>query len=163
MEDQETQIPQEPVNESTTSGLSFSEHDYELMDQARIYLFSISRWIKFFFVLTIISIVMMAICGLVFMILAPAFKDLSEPEFPIWVFGLIYFILAGIYVIPAIYMHRISTSAEQTLKADDNNAMVEFLKNYKSLLKFCGILTISMFALWIIAVFVFAIISIAMV
>ena len=61
--------------------------------------------------------------------------------------GVLYLVLAVLYVIPAVYMKRIFKSAENTIISNDNEAMVEFLKNNKSLWKFFGILTIVLFGL----------------
>lgn len=44
----------------------------------------------------------------------------------------------------AIYIKRIFTAAETAALSNDNDAMVEFLKNNKSLCQFYGILTIVM-------------------
>ena len=117
------------------------------MTQACAYVYSISKWMKFFFVLMILGIVFMAIFGLVFACGGSLFSAVSDVAFPVWLFGMVYLACAGLYVAPAIYMRRIYKAADQTLNANDNAAMVEFLKNNKSLWKYFGILTIVLFGL----------------
>ena len=58
--------------------------------------------------------------------------------------GIIYLVVAALYVPMAIYIKRIFTAAETAALSNDNDAMVEYLKNNKSLCKFYGILTIVM-------------------
>lgn len=125
----------------------FNENQREQMSQACSYLISISKWMKFFFVLTLISIVMMFVVGIVFLIAGPVFDTMDTtgitsmaPRFA----GIIYLVVAALYVPMAIYIKRIFTAAETAAFSNDNDAMVEYLKNNKSLCKFYGILTIVM-------------------
>lgn len=125
----------------------FSDADHERMSNACSYLISISKWMKFFFVLTLIGIVMMLVAGIVFLIAGPVFDTMDTtgitsmaPRFA----GIIYLVVAALYVPMAIYIKRIFTAAETAAFSNDNDAMVEYLKNNKSLCKFYGILTIVM-------------------
>ena len=143
----------------------FSEADRDRMSYACSYLTSISKWMKFFFVLMIISIVFMFVFGLVFVVAAPAINEMQNPgmpKMPTAIMGVIYIVGAALDVIPAIYMNRISKAAARTVEANDNDAMVEFLKNNKSLWKFLGILVIVMIVLSIVFVpIMFAVIGLA--
>ena len=59
-------------------------------------------------------------------------------------------------------MNRISKTAEITVESNDNDTMVDFLKNNKSLWKFLGILTIVMIGLSILLVpIMFAVIGLS--
>lgn len=125
----------------------FNNIQKEQMSKACNYLYSISKWMKFFFVLTIIGIVFMFVAGLIFLIASPFFDAMDTTGFssiaPRFA-GVIYLVVAGLYVPMAIYIKRIFTAAETAALSNDNDAMVEYLKNNKSLCKFCGILTIVM-------------------
>ena len=105
------------------------------------------KWMKFFFVLTIIGIVMMFVGGIVFLIASPFFDAMDTTGFssiaPRFA-GILYLVVAALYVPMAIYIKRIFTSAETAALSNDNDAVVEYLKNNKSLCKFYGILTIVM-------------------
>ena len=137
----------EPVPQITEKRHQFNETEKGLMTQACAYVYSMSKWMKFFFVLMILGIIFMGIFGLVFACGGSLFSAVSEVAFPVWLFGMVYLAWAGLYVAPAIYMRRIYKAADQMLIANDNAAMVEFLKNNKSLWKYFGILTIVVFGL----------------
>ena len=144
----------------------FSDADRDRMSYSCLYLTSISKWMKFFFVLMIISIVFMFVFGLVFVIAAPAaineMQNPGMPKIPTAIMGVIYIVGAALDVIPAIYMNRISKAAARTVEANDNDAMVDFLKNNKSLWKFLGILVIVMIVLSIVFVpIMFAVIGLS--
>lgn len=148
MEEQfNNEFDNEVVNQIPEKRHQFNETEKGLMTQACAYVYSISKWMKFFFVLMILGIVFMAIFGLVFACGGSLFSAVSDVAFPVWLFGMVYLACAGLYVAPAIYMRRIYKVADQTLIANDNAAMVEFLKNNKSLWKYFGILTIVLFGL----------------
>ena len=125
----------------------FNEAQKEQMSKACNYIYSISKWMKFFFVLSIIGIVFMFVVGIIFLIAGPVFDQMDStgisskaPRFA----GILYLVIAALYVPMVIYIKRIFTSAEATALSNDNDAMVEFLKNNKSLCKYYGILTIVM-------------------
>lgn len=147
MENFDNQIVEETVQNTPNAPHSFNDNEKDLMTQACTYLYSISKWMKFFFVLMIIAIVFMVVCGIMFVSASSILG--SEFPFPAWIMGVLYLVLAVLYVIPAIYMKRIYKAADQTLISNDNAAMVEFLKNNKSLWKFFGIFVIVMFCLCI--------------
>ena len=161
--DNQLENPVEPmVNQEQTL---FSEADRDRMSYACSYLTSISKWMKFFFVLMIISIVFMVVSGLIFALASPMFNDMQTPgmpKMPTAVLGVIYIVGGLLNVFPAIYMNRISKTAERTVESSDNDAMVDFLKNNKSLWKFLGILTIVMIGLSIVFVpIMFAVIGLS--
>lgn len=145
MENFDNQIVEETVQNTPNAPHSFNDNEKDLMTQACTYLYSISKWMKFFFVLMIIAIVFMVVCGIMFVSASSILG--SEFPFPAWIMGVLYLVLAVLYVIPAVYMKRIFKTAETTIISNDNEAMVEFLKNNKSLWKFFGILIIVMFGL----------------
>lgn len=55
----------------------FNDIQKEQMSKACNYLYSISKWMKFFFVLTLISIVFMFVLGLIFLIAGPVFDQMN--------------------------------------------------------------------------------------
>lgn len=123
----------------------FNENQREQMSQACSYLISISKWMKFFFIMAIISVSLIMMAGLAIIASASIISDMPDiPDFPVAIVGAIYMAVGALNLVPAIYMNRISKAAERTVESDDNSAMLDFLKNNKSLWKFLGILTIVM-------------------
>lgn len=123
----------------------FNENQREQMSQACSYLISISKWMKFFFIMAIISVSLIMMAGLAIIASASIISDMPDiPDFPVAIVGAIYMAVGALNLVPAIYMNRISKAAERTVESNDNSAMLDFLKNNKSLWKFLGILTIVM-------------------
>jgi hypothetical protein len=147
---EETQV--QPYTETT--GGRFTEDELQQMDYARAYLYSISKWMKFFFVLMIICIAFMVIGGLCAIITSPLMGSLSDAgiDMPFWIFGVLYLACAVVYIFPALYMKRAANAADIAIHSNSNEAVVEFLKNNKSLWKFCGILTIVMLGISILMI-----------
>lgn len=141
--DNQLENPVEPME--TRDQQLFSDADRERMSNACSYLISISKWMKFFFIMAIISVSLTMMAGLAIIASASIISDMPDiPDFPVAIVGAIYMAVGALNLVPAIYMNRISKAAERTVESDDNNAMLDFLKNNKSLWKFLGILTIVM-------------------
>ncbi len=136
------------------------EKDLQLLQESKLYVSSMGKWMKFFAVLMTIALVFMALgcIGIMsFGSLIPLdmFGGLSLK----W-FGLLYLILIILYIFPTLYLYRSSAAARLAVECDDNIQMVEFLKNNKSFWKFCGILTIVMLAMYV--VFIICMVAFAM-
>jgi len=126
------------------------EKDLQLLEESKLYVSSMGKWMKFFAVLMTIALVFMALGCIGIMsfgshIPMEVFGGLSLK----W-FGLLYLILIILYVFPTLYLYRSSAAAQLAVEAKDNEQVVEFLKNNKSFWKFCGILTIVMLALYVV-------------
>ena len=80
--------------------------------------------------------------------------------FPI-VMGILYLIIAGIYIYPTLLLLRAAKAAKEAVEFNNNEQVVEFLRNNKTFWKLCGIFTIVMLGLCILAGFVGAIVAIA--
>ena len=68
---------------------------------------------------------------------------------------------SGIYIYPALLLLRAAKAAKEAAEFNNNEQMVEFLRNNKAFWKFCGIFTIVCFGLCILAGFVGVIVAIA--
>ena len=147
---EETQT--QPYTEVT--GGKFTEDELQQMDYARAYLYSIGRWMKFFFVLLIICIAFMVMGGLTMFVTSPMMGSLPDVGFnmPFWLFGILYLVCAVVYIFPTLYMKRAANAADLAIHSNSNEAVLDFLKNNKSLWKFCGIFTIVMMGLCILMI-----------
>lgn len=145
---EETQT--QPYTEAT--GGRFTEDELQQMDYARAYLYSIGKWMKFFFVLMVICIAMMVIGGLTCMATSPLMGDLPDLNMPFWIFGILYLVCAVVYIFPTLYMKRAANAADLAIHSNSNEAVLDFLKNNKSFWKFCGIFTIVMIGLCILMI-----------
>ena len=138
------------------------EKDLQFLEESKLYVSSMGKWMKFFAVL-------MTIC-LVFLVLGCIGAISFGSKIPLdmfgglslkW-FGLLYLILIILYIFPTIYLYRSSAAAKLAVESDDNVSMVEFLKNNKSFWKFCGILTIVMLIFYVLIIIGVMVAAIAM-
>ena len=138
------------------------EKDLQLLEESKLYVSSMGKWMKFFAVL-------MTIC-LVFLVLGCIGAISFGSKIPLYMFGglslkwfgLLYLILIILYIFPTIYLYRSSAAAKLAVESDDNVSMVEFLKNNKSFWKFCGILTIVMLIFYVLIIIGIMVAAIAM-
>lgn len=115
----------------------------EMVEQAKKYLNSTSKWMKFLAIITCISVGSMFIVAIAMLAGSSIMNQFAGYEnFPGWIFGVLYLLLACVYVLPIIYMFRASAAARDVVELNDNEMLLEFLKNNKSIWKFFGIFTI---------------------
>lgn len=125
------------------------EKDLQQLEESKLYVSSMGKWMKFFAVLGCIGVAFLVLCTIFMMAVGthvPMFGGVMSLR---W-FSLIYIVLAVLYVWPIIYLFRASTAAKQAVECNDNVQMTEFLKNNKSFWKFCGILSIVMMVLYVV-------------
>ena len=138
------------------------EKDLQLLEESKLYVSSMGKWMKFFAILMTIGLVFMALGCLGIMsfgshIPMDMFGGLSLR----W-FGLIYLILIILYIFPTLYLYRSSSAAQLAVEANDNEQVVEFLKNNKSFWKYCGILTIVILIVYVLIIIGVMVAAIAM-
>ena len=111
----------------------------------------------------IICIAFMVIGGLCSLVTSPLMGNLPDAgiDMPFWIFGVLYLACAVVYIFPALYMKRAANAADIAIHSNSNEAVLDFLKNNKSIWKFFGIFTIVSIALCILLVPIIAIIGIA--
>ena len=135
------------------------EHSLSLHEQAVKLVYSTGRWYRFFAVLSIIGIVLMALIALIFFFMGSAINrymaEMAEMggsvgiSFPPFLMGVIYLLCAAVYVPIFIYLNRGARAARTAAETGSNEAAVAFLANTKSFWKFYGILSIVVLAVCI--------------
>lgn len=134
------------------------EKDLQLLEAAKEHVISTSKWMKFLAILGCIGAVFMILCGICVMafsgVMDFGFYDVPGGSFITIFMGIFYLIMAGLYIYPILCLLRASKAAQMAVEMNSNEQMVEFLSNSKSFWKFCGILTIVMLALSVIALIV---------
>ncbi len=132
------------------------EKDLQLLEESKLYVSSTGKWMKFFAILGCIGAGLLVLAALM-MASVGSYIPLDE-DFGIFgrigmrLFGIIYLVFAAVYVYPIIYLFRASAAARLAVECNDNVQMTEFLKNNKSFWKYCGILTIVLFCVYILMV-----------
>lgn len=149
---------QEPVlpriSPTSTKETPFNAEEQKMIRQARAYIGSVGKWSRFFFVLTVIMVVLTSLLGITFLVLSPIYRVLQNTEVPLWYISVLYFASTAIQVVLAIFLYRLMHAAELVQSSDDNQAVVSFLLCNKKLWTFLGILTIFMLStmvlLWVV-------------
>ena len=135
-----------------------------MLETAREYVRSAGKWMQFMAILLCICVAFMFLGGIMMMVFSGAGLHLGyypmEGFFTIMM-GITYLIMAGVYIYPAICLLRAAKAAKEAAEFNNNEQMVEFLRNNKAFWKFCGIFTIVCFGLCILAGFVGVIVAIA--
>jgi len=129
------------------------ERDLQLLEESKLYVSSTGKWMKFFAVLGCIGAGFMVIAAII-MASVGSYIPLDDDfgSFFMRMMGIIYLVVAAVYIYPIIYLFRASAAATLAVESNDNVQMTEFLKNNKSFWKYCGILTIVMFCVYILLI-----------
>ncbi|MCR5547349.1 MAG: hypothetical protein K6F25_01195 [Bacteroidales bacterium] len=122
---------------------------------AKSFLATTTKWGKFLYVVVLILFVFMALCSILFLVLG---KEPIE-DTPAFAFGIGFLVALALYIAPLIFFGRSLKAAKAAVESDDDAQLTEAFKNQKSLLKYTGILTIVVLALY--AVLIVAVIAAA--
>ena len=107
-----------------------------------------AKWSKFYAVLSFIGVAICVLMGILLLVsghfMAQIQPDLSAAMLaPL---ALVYIILGGILVMPALYLLQFSQKTEQAIAESNTKMMEQALNRMKSYWKFMGIFTIVMLA-----------------
>lgn len=105
-----------------------------------------AKWSKFYAVLSFIGVAIFVLMGILLLVsghfMAQIQPDLSAAMLsPL---ALVYIILGGILVMPALYLLQFSQKTEQAIAESNTEMMEQALNRMKSYWKFMGIFTIVM-------------------
>ncbi len=128
----------------------------EITGDINKYLDSASKWSKFLAILGFVFIGIMVVAGFI-MSIAMSFLPFGQNNFfpfPPFLFGLIYLVIAAIYLLPLLYLFRFSTYIQRALATGNQNLLASAFKNLKAHYKFIAIFIIVMFCLYIVMMFV---------
>ena len=142
------QIIDEGFNSSEPTGLTSG---------ARGYLLEIAKWGKFLSILGFIGIGLMVLFGLFFgSIMGVAMSQAAGPvqaaspfnALGAGVFGIIYVLLALLYLMPVYYLYKYSTEAKNSILSNNDSGLESALGNLKSHYKFIGIIAVIILAIY---------------
>jgi hypothetical protein len=120
-----------------------------------------AKWTKFLAIMGFIGIGIMLVVGLAMGVFFSIFNNspaTSHFPFPMYWFGLLYFILAAVYIFPVIYLNNFSNYLSKAVAFRQTEMLTFALENIKKHFKFMGILTIALigsYFLIIIGAFIF--------
>lgn len=126
------------VDETLDSGLS---PELSVNNEIRNYLRETAKWGTFLAIVGFIWVGLMVLGSLAMTFFMGNMPGASDIPFPPALFGLFYLILAGVMVMPVLYLYRFSNKIKAALHSDDEVFLTEAFQNLKSLFKFYGIFT----------------------
>ena len=129
-----------------------------LTEQAKHFLSEAGKWGRFISIVGFVAIGLLVLVGLSAGAIFGNLPGMEELPFPAAIFGVVYLVIAAIYFFPVLYLFRFSTKIREALNIKDEAVLQTSFENLKSLLKYMGIVTIVMLALYAL-IFVFAIIG----
>ena len=109
------------------------EKHLQQIEQAKQYIVSTAKWMRFFGVMGIVCALMM-LSGAIVILKTAAL-------------GLIYLIFVPVYIVPVVYCFKAASAAMFAVECKDNQQIVEFLEINRNLWRFYGILIIVVFGL----------------
>lgn len=124
---------------------------------------SARKWLKFLTILCTIGVALLVLAGIV-MMFVPALPGMGAAGMPGFFVGIVYLLAALIYVYPLKKCYALIGNIERAMKQDVQADLDLMAANTKSVLKYCGILSIiclCLYAVAIVAVIVGAIIGVS--
>lgn len=113
--------------------MQMDDKDIQLLQEAKQYIVSTARWMRFFGVMGIICALMM-LSGAIGLLKTTAL-------------GLIYLIFVPVYIVLVDYCFKAASAAMFAVECKDNMQVLEFFKINRNLWRFYGILIIVVFGL----------------
>lgn len=108
-------------------------------------------WSKFFYVLSVIAIVVVVLTGLA-MAFGAGFGDEGAEKVTLVATGVLYVLLGAVLVLPVRYLKTIVTTGRAALAADDDTQLDQALLYTKKLCKFYGIYIITVMAVAVLVI-----------
>lgn len=114
------------------------------------HLVAIHKWAYFFAIIGFVGIAILLLIG----ILSKTILEMINPELEAGatMVGLIYVVLAFIYLFPVIYLYRFSRLSKKAIQQSNSLFMQEALLNFKKHYQFMGIVTISILVLYFVII-----------
>lgn len=104
-------------------------------------LLTATKWLKFLNIVAAVGVALVVIAGL-FMAVSGAPQGL--------LLLVSYMIAAGIYAYPLIKSFSLVSNIREAINSDSQNALESAAENFKSLLKYMGVLTIVVLCLYVV-------------
>lgn len=128
-----------------------NQNQIVLNDLAKDALRESAKWSFFLSILGFIGIAFMVLFSLYFLMMTSSLDAFGFGGMR-KVMGLLYFVLAGIYTMPVLYLYRYATGMKNALLFQDSDNVAFALENLKSHHKFLGISMIVMISLYIVMI-----------
>lgn len=129
----------------------------QLSAEAVTYLLKAAKWGKFMAILGFIVTGLLVVAAILMSFVLNTLSDEMVPldmPFSSMVFSFIYIIIAGIYVIPVIFLNSFSNNAIKAVNLSSAENMTASIRNLKNLFVFIGISTVVILTLYTIVLII---------
>ncbi len=137
---------------------NFKNSDLIITTSSKEFLLYTSKWANFLAILSFVGIGLMVLGGLIITVFAAGFSNVQNSEVPMGFLGIIYVMLAILYLFPTLYLYNFSKNMRKALANSNQQNLDLGFENLKSFFKFVGIFTIITISLYIL-IFLFAAIT----
>ena len=118
------------------------------------YLSETSKWGKFLAIAGFIGMGLLIIMAIFMMFGLSRISKVPNVGFPMSMFGFLYIVFAVIYYFPVNYLYQFSVRIQQGLNSNDLQKITLGFQNLKSLFRFMGIMTIVIFSIYGLILFI---------
>lgn len=115
----------------------------------RAHMLETGRWTRFLAIICFIMIALIVFGGLAVMLMPASGGAASMYGATGATLGLFYFVIAAVYLYPAIAMNKYANRIKRSIALEDQQMFTEAHKNMKGLFKYMGILTILFIILYV--------------
>lgn len=139
------------IAEEQMENTQSAEKQIVITEEIKDYLLVTAKWSKFIAIIGFIGLGILVLMGLLMMFGLSLFHGLNTGGFftvPAALYGVLYFILAAVYVIPVLYLYRFAVSIKEGVLRNDEDEMTNGFLNLKKMTKFTGIMTIVILGLY---------------
>lgn len=139
------------ITEGQMENTQSAEKQIVMTEEIKDYLLVTAKWSKFIAIIGFIGLGILILMGLLMMFGLSLFHRLNTGgpfTVPAALYGLLYIIFAGVYVIPVLYLYRFAVSMKEGVLRNDEYEMTNGFLNLKKMSKFSGIMTIVILGLY---------------
>lgn len=129
----------------------------QLTTESISYLLKAAKWGKFLAILGFIICGLLIVGGIMMSFVLNIVSDEMVPlnmPFPPVILSVIYILIAGVYLIPVIFLNSFSNNAIKAANLSSTENMTTSIKNLKNLFVFVGVSTVVILALYTIILIV---------
>jgi hypothetical protein len=117
----------------------------QLTTESAAYLLNSAKWGKFLAILGFIVTGLMVVAGILMSFVLNMLPEEMVPlnmPFSASLISIVYIVIAGIYIIPVIFLNSFSNNAIKAINQSDTRLMTTSLRNLRNLFVFVGVSTI---------------------
>lgn len=129
----------------------FEANKLKLTDEMVVLLKETAKWSYFLSIVGFIGIGLMILFGALFGVILGNMpvNPYENLDININYYGLIYIVLAIIYIFPVVHLFNFSRKLKYAIKFHDNEKLLMSFRNLKSFNKYIGILVIAIISMYI--------------